>query len=696
MAIEKPIHEILTAIENGEYTIPEFQRGYVWNPAQVKAFIRSLYLNYPTGAFLIWKTRTPSKIRGEAKDTNMVYNHLILDGQQRLTTIYTICNEQTPHWYEGVSLRTDLYFNLETEEFQYYKPREMANKREWLHVCRFLKEGGLNPFILKMMELDAEIKDYYQNKLLQLKKLDDIRNYGYYIKEIQETEIEKIVEIFNLVNSSGTTLTESDLAMAIVTSVWPEVKEKFREAQHEYATYNYPFSFGFFIRCLNIITCERARFQDIKNVTREQLIDAWNVLNTGLHYLINVLRENAYVDSLQNFSTVYVLYVLVYYFSKNGNRFSSTEDMNKFLYWMFVAQLFGRYSGSSESYLDRDLNDLKQTNKVDTLIDNLRMFRGSNLKLTADDFYLQGTNSKIFNIFYAALRSQNARDWLDTNLVLYNKNVGVRHQLEKHHVFPKSLLYKGQFNAKKSVDKRLVNEIANMAFITEKSNKEIGSTSPHIYLPKVPQQELQKQFIPVDPHLWDVEHYLDFLSERRRLLSEGINRFLHQYYTSTAYQIIPKDVEHLNWRIEQIELALRDRLCEILEGEAEENPYTEFVQSHIQEKVNRRLDTWIKKNPGEDRQQFLNFRKQLNFFDIQEYKDIICYKSNWGYFEDLFGSKPNVELRFRQLGDLRNTIRHSRDINEIIIKEGEAAISWFGSILKTYRSPVEIGMESTT
>ena len=53
MAIENPIHDILKSIEKGEYTIPEFQRGFVWNPTQVKNFIRSLYLGYPTGSFLI-------------------------------------------------------------------------------------------------------------------------------------------------------------------------------------------------------------------------------------------------------------------------------------------------------------------------------------------------------------------------------------------------------------------------------------------------------------------------------------------------------------------------------------------------------------------------------------------------------------------------------------------------------------------
>ena len=76
MAGEKQISEILLSIDNDEYTIPEFQRGYVWNSKQVKSFFRSLYLGYPSGSFLIWKTKEPSKIRGNQKESNSNKRHI--------------------------------------------------------------------------------------------------------------------------------------------------------------------------------------------------------------------------------------------------------------------------------------------------------------------------------------------------------------------------------------------------------------------------------------------------------------------------------------------------------------------------------------------------------------------------------------------------------------------------------------------
>ena len=150
------------------------------------------------------------------------------------------------------------------------------------------------------------------------------------------------------------------------------------------------------------------------------------------------------------------------------------------------------------------------------------MFRGSHLELSPEDFYLQGTNSRLFNIFYAAIRSQEARDWTDPNMPLYSKNIGRKNKLEKHHIFPKSLLYE-HYSSKNTIDKRLVNEIANMAFLTENSNKTIFNNEPIKYLPHIDKAELRKQFIPLDEELWKLQNYEDFLSERRRLLSEGIN-----------------------------------------------------------------------------------------------------------------------------------------------------------------------------
>lgn len=689
MAIEKKIQDILTSIDNDEFTIPEFQRGYVWNSTQVKEFFRSLYLGYPSGSFLIWKTKEPSKIRGDQKETNSIFHHLILDGQQRLTTIYTIFKGQTPEWYEGVALRTDLYFNLNTEEFEYFMLRKMSNKPEWINVSEFLSKGGVNHFISKFGSMNEDDRNYYLQNIETLNKLSAIKDYGYYIKEITLTELDKVVEIFNLVNKTGTTLNESDLALAIITSNWPEIKDRFRESIEEYRKYNYDLSFRFFTRCLNILTTERGKYTaEISQVTKEEFEDAWKKLNKILPHLINILRENAFIDSSEDYSSVYVLYVLVYYLSRRELKFESTEEANKAIYWMFMALLWGRYSGSSESYLEKDMNILKETDSLDELISEMYLYRGTNLYLRPEDLAMQGVRSRIFNIFYASVRAQGAKDWTNPALSLYSKSVGYNNKLQRHHIFPKAYLYQ-KYNGNNSIHKAMINEIANIAFITQESNMEILATAPSVYLPSIDTTQLRKQFVPTDDKLYTLEAYEQFLETRRELLCKGINAFLSKYFNDGNQNGIPDDLEHYDNKIEQIELALRDLISNKLNNAAELDAYQEFVPDHIKVKAEGKIKSWMSKNPGEDKSQFLELRRNLDFFDLQEYNDLISSKINWPLFEETFGSKGILQSRFVQLGELRNSIRHSRGVTEVAIKDGEAAISWFNSILRSSSINIE-------
>ena len=681
MAIETKISNLLSAIESGEYLMPEFQRGYVWNAAQVKGFVRSLYLGYPTGSFLIWKTAKPTEIRNNVVNENLVKKKLILDGQQRLTTIYTLFKGDTPEWYEGKSLRKDLYFNLNSEEFQYYMPRSMSGKMEWINVSEYLTGGGFKEFMGDTHNLPEDQRSYYLGPAMQkLIQLDKMLTYGYYIKEIEHESPEAVVEIFNLVNKSGTTLSESDLALALISSTWGGTKERLRAKVEDYKKIFYELDFNFFTRLLNVLTTKQAKYGQIGKVTSEQFDAAWDKLNRSLDYLINILREDAYISSNTDLSSSYPFYTLVYYLVENGNKFPDEETKNKAIYWLFMSQLWGRYSGSSESFLDKDLNTLQAGHGIDGLIDNISLSRGNQLYITPEELAYQGIRSRLYPLFYATIRSKQARDWTDQNIPLYSRNIGHNNALQKHHVFPKAFLYK-KYNSSNSLDKSMVNEIANMALITQKSNMAILDGDPADYLPEIPGEQLRKQFVPIDNELYALENYESFLAARRRLIAEGINAFLKAYYNFSSKEQVASDLKVHDESIEQIEFLLRDKIAKTLEDAAEENAYSEFIPQHIQGRVSEKILKFLANNPGERSEDYLELRPRLNFFDMNDYRETVLYKHNWALFESAFSKKGIFDLKMTQLSDLRNCIRHSRSPTEVIQKEGEAAIAWFQSIL---------------
>ena len=110
----KSIQDLLSQIKRNEILLPEFQRGYVWNRDQVRGLMQSLYRKHPTGHLLVWRTYRPAEIRGDVASSNG-HSLLLIDGQQRLTTLFVLVEGKAPPFYEGESLFFDLYFNVQTE-----------------------------------------------------------------------------------------------------------------------------------------------------------------------------------------------------------------------------------------------------------------------------------------------------------------------------------------------------------------------------------------------------------------------------------------------------------------------------------------------------------------------------------------------------------------------------------------------------
>ena len=105
------------------------------------------------------------------------------------------------------------------------------------------------------------------------------------------------------------------------------------------------------------------------------------------------------------------------------------------------------------------------------------------------------------------------------------------------------------------------------------------------------------------------------------------------------------------------------------------------VPPHVLQKVDERIARATKKNAALDADRYVTLAGKLEYFDLRELQDTIAGKTTWTQFEARFGSKEAVAAKFDQLAELRNGIRHSRAVSDIVRKEGEAAILWFKQVL---------------
>ena len=160
---------ILNQIDNGVLALPRFQRGYVWRRSDVSELMLSLYKGYPVGDFPVWDTQADGEmIRGdEHLATGM--HRLLLDGQQRVTSLYGIIRGKRPKFSDGDEKAfRDLYFNVEEEVFEFHSAK-MKNDTLWISVTELMKaKDGVFAFVHRFEQVKQVEYGTRLNKITSL------------------------------------------------------------------------------------------------------------------------------------------------------------------------------------------------------------------------------------------------------------------------------------------------------------------------------------------------------------------------------------------------------------------------------------------------------------------------------------------------------------------------------------------------
>jgi len=196
---------------------------------------------------------------------------------------------------------------------------------------------------------------------------------------------------------------------------------------------------------------------------------------------------------------------------------------------MFLALIWSRYSGQTDQRLEKDVNSVNnEPEPIKALINEIQDLRGR-LEVTPADLEGRGAPHPLHKMLYVITKNKKAIDWANGGPI--SGTIGDYYSIQSHHIFPQAYLYKEIFESENHLDKKKVNEIANRAFVTRDTNYNITDKAPIEYLQRVENLypgALAKQFIPMNKELWNVENYDSFLEERRKLIAEEINRFLHE------------------------------------------------------------------------------------------------------------------------------------------------------------------------
>ena len=529
------VNALIEQIDLGKLALPAFQRGYVWSPNQVRGLMGSLYRRYPVESLLVWETAVDeAAVRGDGAMPTGGWVDLLLDGQQRITSLYGIIRGRSPRFFDGNSASfTGLQFNIAEETFEFYAPVKMRDNPLWIDVTRIMQSDDfadlLEPAEARMSELGLKL----MTCMTRLQRVQTIKDVDFHIERVngEDKSIDIVVEIFNRVNSGGTTLSKGDLALAKVCASWPEARDEMKQRLSKWHDRGYgDLKLEWFMRSVTAITTGEAFFSSLAKVDTPRFQQGVEEAEWAIDKLFYTIAGRLGLDHGEVLKSVYALQLLSRLLYLRKDLLSDPEERDKMLYWYVHTLLWGRYSGSTESVLSQDLRLVEESgNELDRLITQLRQSRGD-LKVRPDDFRSWGRGARFYPLLYMLTRTLHARD-LDSGLDLQAHHLGHLMRLQLHHIFPKAKLYKHGY------EKAAVNDLANFMFLTQDTNLKISDRDPLEYFAHYEANHpgvLAGHWIPTDPALWAYQRYPGFLSARRELLAAAANEILQGLYAGTV------------------------------------------------------------------------------------------------------------------------------------------------------------------
>lgn len=632
------ISQIIDKIDEKQLFVPAFQREYVWKRKNAKDLISSLILDYPTGTMLTWETNTPPELKGDHKyDERQGAVKLILDGQQRITTLYMLMTGNIPPYYKDHEILVDirnLHVNVETLSLEYYRSKSMQGDPLWVNLTDIFKGTVRYRDVIDDLErrqdgerIAREREEVIDDNFRAIEKIRD--------RDFQEqiipprASIKEAIDIFYIVNASGVNLTDAELALAQISGYWPEARELFKNKLNELAAEGFVFKLDFIIYVLlgilHNVGSKMDRLHSSDN--SERIKHVWNRLDSDvLDYVMNIMKSQAYIDHTKEINSVYALVpIIVYVYNKQDAKLSQTE-IKKAIKWFYYSQIRQRYISQLQQKLDKDVGIVaKESNPFDKLISLIAVERP--LEISKEEFVGAGVSNALWGLMRFYFKSKGAV-CLSTGINI-RKNMGKKYELEWDHIFPYSILRDNGYSKNNRVKYSYAQEITNRAVLTQIANRSKSNAMAADYLQQVSHQfpgSLDLQCIPTNSELWDLSNFENFLESRRTLLAKELNAFL-EGITDTLDEEMDMDVVDM-----------------IHAGENSEVEFKTTLRFDMRTKsVNKRLEEVVLKTIAA----FSNASGGSLILGVDDEQNVLGLENDYRSLSN--GSKDEFELHLRNL-----------------------------------------------
>ena len=530
--IGRQYNDIINNVNNGIYQIPKFQRDFVWSKEQTAKLIDSLLKGFPIGSFILWKTnqklKSLKKIGGvifnEVKDGDYVY--YILDGQQRMTSLYLALSGAQ---IEKVSYK-EIYIDLD---------KDIDSNDD---ICVLEKTNRCISFYDLISQRISHFNKMFDE--LTVEKIEDLRehlkNYEFSTIEIENQSIDKIADIFTRINTGGKVLTLFEIMNAKVYSedIYDaegqliekgfDLEEKFDELIEVLKKGGYE-TIGenktIVLQLISLILMKNAKREAILSLDKNSFIAEWSNAIKCLKKAIDKIRDYFKIP-VSKLLPYYVLIVpLAYFYNINKCLEPSNKQLKEFEKYFFRSAISWRFSSSVETNLNADIKIVEMIHSHDEIDFDKEIPLPNKSKEYFIDMMKQDFSAS--NAFQKAvlciLASRDPKKFSDNSTVrLDNSFLNKSSSKNYHHFFPKA--YLGKQNASE-----YANALANITLVDDFLNKVvIKDKDPKKYITDFQKDNpdiantLQSHFIELNGYGILENDYVLFLEKRASALADEL------------------------------------------------------------------------------------------------------------------------------------------------------------------------------
>lgn len=518
------IRQLLQRITDGEIRIPAFQREFIWEPDRVQFLMDSIFKGYPIGTVLFWRTKEklsydrdlgPFTLPDPKKEYPIDY---VLDGQQRLTSIFSTFQTELKQNLDSKVKWVDIYFDLsasasaQDSQFLALEPGEVKPHHVPLRILFDVSEFGK---FTRTITDDAQLRTIDQLQAL-------FKEAVIPVETVETEEHSKIAIIFERINRGGVPLDTYQLLSAWTWSGDFDLRTKFEELTTELDEVGFsdlrddP---DLLLKCCVAVVRNNASAHAIVDLKGSEVRDSFDVLRNGILGAIEFLRRDCGVVSLKILPYKSMIIPLARCFAtdKAAGFHPNAEQRAALRHWFWHSCFSRRYSNSVDTAISQDIAAALQLLAGNSSEFAKRTITVSPQYFTDNVFSLTSVNTKVFILLLAQAKPKSflsAAD-VDLNQVLVSCN-----RTEFHHIFPKNYLAMVEGIKDRSTQFML----ANFAFLSQTDNRSIQDKAPSEYMKMIPpassNQILDASLIPRGGLNLK---YKDFVDQRAALLAKIAN-----------------------------------------------------------------------------------------------------------------------------------------------------------------------------